>query len=186
MKSLDGSESFGLLYISWHLSYIITIFKRGQLLDRKINSLSPSHTRYLWKHRVRTQHVLLCCSAIPYPTHTTCCSSPLAPASHLPAHTPPHILPATSHTPKFLTVDPPLLPAPQNCWAVLKCCSETMAVIINPFKDPFVPQSFPCHQVPPQGFSAELQTQDTGLTTLEAKGGIWPLQWTVYNISRSR
>lgn len=170
LKSLDGSESFRLLCTSWQLSYIITIIKRGQLLDRKINSLSPIHTRYLWKHSVRTQHVLLRCSAITYPTHTTCCSSPLPPA-----HTHPHILPTTSHTPRFHTVHPFLLPALQNCWAVLKCCSETMTVIINSFKDPFVPQSFPCHQVPPQGFSAELQTQDTGLTALEAKCRIWPL-----------
>lgn len=186
MKSLDGSESFRLLCTYRHPSHIMTTLKRGQLLDRKINSPAPSHARYLWKHRVRTQYFLLCCSAITYPTHSACCSSPLPPVSHLAAHTPPCILPATSHAPKFHTVHPLLLPAAQNCWAVLKCCSETMVVIINPIKDPLVPQSFPRPQVPPQGFSAELQTQDIGLTTLEAKGRIWPLQWPVYNISGSR
>lgn len=89
-KSLGGSENSRLLYTSWLarcLTIILITLKRWQLLNRKVNSCVQSHTRYLGKHWVRTQRLLLRSSAITYVTHTAYCSSPLSSASHLPADT---------------------------------------------------------------------------------------------------
>lgn len=99
-KSLGGSENFRLLYTSWLarcLIIIITTLKRWQLLNRKVDSCVQSHTRYLGKHWVRTQHILLCSSAITYVTHIAYCSSPLSSASHLPADTSLHPSCATTY-----------------------------------------------------------------------------------------
>lgn len=159
----------------------MTTLKRGQLLGRKINSLAPTHTSYLWKHRVRTQCFLLCCPAITYPIHTAypqarCHQYPIYQLTHLFASFLQH------HTPTSFTQYLHSASSPTELPGSSEMLLWNHSGNHQPIKNPFVPQSSPCLQFPSQGFTAELQTQDTGLTTLDAKGRIWPLQWPVNNV----